>query len=222
MQYVLFIFLFIFSFCQEVFGEDYAGSRESSGEVFQTKPHKVDEYAGHWSAELPKSCRQWGVRGETNFNIHRNVGVEHVDGSIGEYRFVGNRHGSVILGNILSHHLYAMKIDLKNKYLLVYARRNVHAEEGKRPCKVQLLRDMPIEEGISDKLKDLDDLYKNQLISDHEYSKKRLEIIKLLKGAKPQKNSIEDRLDKVRSLEEKGLITAEEAAIKRASILDDL
>ena len=81
---------------------------------------------------------------------------------------------------------------------------------------------MPIEEGISDKLKDLDDLYKNQLISDHEYSKKRLEIIKLLKGAKPQKNSIEDRLDKVRSLEEKGLITAEEAAIKRASILDDL
>ena len=73
MPYVLFIFLFIFSFCQEVFGEDYAGSRESSGEVFQTKPHKVDEYAGHWAAELPKSCRQLGVRGETNFNIHRNL-----------------------------------------------------------------------------------------------------------------------------------------------------
>ena len=212
------IFLLSSFFSSFAFSDDYAGSRNSSGEVLR----KGNEYAGLWSGQIPYSCAQWEVSGEVKFKVSEDKGVEYIEGLIGNYDFSGQRRSGVIKGNILSQKMYPITINLKHKFLKIYGRRNVHAEEGKQPCRAQLVRNISLEENINNKLKTLDALYESQHINDQEYSKKRLEITKLLKAIKSQNFSIQDRLEELRLLEEKGLITAKEAANKRAIILDDL
>tara|TARA_Y100001934_G_C12372005_1_gene786898 strand:- start:2110 stop:2646 length:537 start_codon:yes stop_codon:yes gene_type:complete len=175
----IFLVLFLVSNLMSgvVISADYSESSGFSSEKSST----TNGYAGRWSAQLPTSCKQWGISGEISFIISQNPGVEHIEGLIGKYRFIGNRQADVIVGTIDSQQLYALKIDLNHKYLKVYSLRNVHAEEGKSPC-----------------------------------------IIKLDKEILLKKKSIEERLKRVKLLEEQGLISTEEAATKRENILDDL
>ena len=182
---LLIVILFLISIPHLGLADNYLGNHgQSSGEVFLSKAlvSNVNEHAGQWTAYLPTSCRKWGVTGKASFIIPKNKGIENIEGIIGKYRFVGNRHGGLVLGKIISQHLYAIRIDLNHKFLKIHMLRNVHAEGTKSPCKASLLQ-----KNISD-----------------------------------EKRSIEERLEKVRLLEKKGLITLDEAAKKRFDILEGL